>query len=228
MRYNPRLLEQTERRVVSRTYTATAADVAQRKTVIDHWREQSDAGLVNSGMPEELAVGEVFTKNFSLPRKAVFWTRGLGRDEQGRLFGQGQLSLELVFYDSLGWDLSQNSYALNDTLRVMTRTIIPFLIILIISMLTCHPLPERKVLDAFYVKMKTPVKENREEDEKEMAISLRNPSRFDNLLLFPRTQWQFTKWNQTDTLGFLFSILMVIFILLFLYFAINLGGKITL
>jgi hypothetical protein len=71
-----------------------------------------------------------------------------------------------------------------------------------------------------------PVNEKQEEDEKELNESYANPRRFDHLLLFPKTQWQFTKWDRTDSLGFIFSVLMVFGILLFLYIAVNLGGKI--
>ncbi|HYW96629.1 MAG TPA: sodium:solute symporter family protein [Bacteroidales bacterium] len=228
LRYNHTLLEQTKVRVVSRTYTATAADVEQRREEIARWKERSESGLITADVPEELAEGDVFTRNFSLPRKAIYWTRGLAKDADGQSYGQGQLSLELVLYHSLGWDLSQHAYALNETLRVLTRTLIPFFVIILLSLLTSHPENERQILNAFYVKMKSPVRENRQEDMKEMAYSLQNPHRFDHLLLFPNTQWQFTKWNRTDTLGFLFSILMVVLILLFLYFAVNLGGKINL
>ncbi len=226
LRYNEKLLLQTDPQTVTRTYTATIADVEMREQDILSWDALSEVGRTRRPRPEPLVEGKQFEKDYKLPRKAIFWTKGIAIDENGNSYGSGLLSLELVFYQALGFDLRNNSYSLNETIRVLTRTIIPFLIIILVSFLYTHTHEERKVLDRFYVKMKTPVKEDKEEDKIEMEESYRNPHRFDHLLLFPKTEWQFTRWDRTDSWGFFFSVLMVIGILLFLYFAVNLGGKI--
>lgn len=224
LRYNDNLTQLTEPRVITRNYTATAADVEDRSLEILEWETNE---LAEKGpSPGAIIEGESFEKHYKLPQKGIFWTKGVIMDENGELRGSGFLSLELVLYSAMGFDLSRNSYALNETIRVLTRTLFPFLVIVLISMLTRHPRDEQRVLDRFYVKMKTPVKEDREEDAKEMEKSYANPRRFDHLLLFPGTQWQFTRWDRTDRLGFMFSVLMVFGILLFLYIAVNLGGKI--
>ncbi len=224
LRYSENLTQLTETRVISRNYTATTADVEDRALEILNW--EADETANPDSKPPVLTEGESFEKQYKLPQKGIFWTKGVILDEKGKPRGSGFLSLELVLYSSLGFDLSKNSYALNETIRVLTRTIFPFLVIVLISLLTSHPRDEQRVLDRFYVKMKTPVKEDRDEDAKEMEESYANPHRFDHLLLFPRTQWQFTRWDRTDSLGFMFSVLMVFGILLFLYIAVNLGGKI--
>jgi hypothetical protein len=51
--------------------------------------------------------------------------------------------------------------------------------------------------------MKTPVAETPELDTLAMAETERNPHRFDHLKLFPRSNWEFTRWNRVDTVGFL-------------------------
>ncbi len=226
LKYNETLLLQTNPEPLTRTYTVTQADVERRAMEISDWEKLSDPEKLNVEKPKPLVVGEKFSREYRLPRKAIFWTRGIAIDESGRRYGSGLMSLELILYQWLGFDLQNNSYALNETIRVLTRTILPFLIIFIISMLTSHSEGEKKMLDRFYVKMKTPVREDKKEDEEEIRKSYENPRRFDHLLLFPATQWQFTKWNRTDTLGFILSVLMVVAILFFLYFAVNLGGKI--
>ncbi len=226
MRYNEKLLLQTDPQTVTRTYTATIADVEMREQDILSWDALSEVGRPDKPKPRPLTEGEKFEKDYKLPQKAIFWTKGINYDESGDQYGSGLLSLELVFYHSLGFKLQNNSYSLNETIRVLTRTIIPFLIIILISFLYKHTSDESYVLDRFYVKMKTPVKEDREEDIKEMERSYKDPYRFDHLLLFPKTQWQFTRWDRTDSWGFIFSVLMVIGILLFLYVAVNLGGKV--
>jgi hypothetical protein len=35
-----------------------------------------------------------------------------------------------------------------------------------------------------------------------MAETRRNPRRFDHNKLFPRSSWEFTKWDRVDTIGF--------------------------
>jgi SSS family solute:Na+ symporter len=226
LKYHEQLLLQTNPEPLTRIYTATEADVTIRNDEIFEWEQLTEQEKTAVVKPAPLKVGERFTREYRLPRKAIFWTKGIAIDETGKRYGSGLISLELILYQKLGFDLQNNSYALNETIRVLTRTIIPFIIIFIISILTSHSPEESRILDRFYVKMKTPVKENREEDENEMRKSYDNPGRFDHLLLFPRTQWQFTKWNRTDTIGFAISVLMVGVILLFLYVAVNLGGKI--
>jgi hypothetical protein len=42
-----------------------------------------------------------------------------------------------------------------------------------------------------------------ERDAAVMAETRRNPQRYDHLKLFPRSGWEFTKWNRVDTIGFL-------------------------
>lgn len=223
MKYKQEYLLQTNPQTVKRTYTATMADVEARNAVIERWTSEHEGF---SGKPLPLAEGESFEKEYKLPSKSIFWTKGTRKDKDGLTYGDGQISPELVFLHHLGFDLSRNSYALNETIRVLIRTLFPFLVIILISSLTRHSREEREILDRFYVKMKTPVKDNREEDERELKISYENPTRFNHLLIFPGSHWQFTKWDRTDGLGFIYALLMVGGILLLLYFSVNLGGKI--
>ena len=58
-------------------------------------------------------------------------------------------------------------------------------------------------MDQFYGKMKTPVGATPELEEAGMEETRRNPGRFDHLKLFPRSSWEFCKWDRVDTIGFL-------------------------
>ena len=57
-------------------------------------------------------------------------------DADGRRHGRGMLSLELVLLDTIGMDLRKNPYALNETIRILIRTTVPFLILVVVSLLT--------------------------------------------------------------------------------------------
>ena len=54
-----------------------------------------------------------------------------------------------------------------------------------------------------------------EADALAVAESYANPSRFDHSKIFPKSDWEFTKWDKTDALGFLACCASVGFILLF-------------
>ena len=226
LRTNSYLLKQTNPRVVERVYTARPVDVQERSLIISDWERLYALGKSVGPRPETLSEGDEFIKTYKLPQKSVFWTQGISVQDDNTLKGEGMLSVELIFYDRLGFDLSNNSYALNETLRILTRTIVPFLFIVLISMFFKHPVSEAAGLDRFYVKMKTKVRDNREEDEEELEKSYKNPDRFNHRLMFPGTQWEILKWNREDAMGFGAALLMVVGILVFLYVAVNLGGKI--
>ena len=44
----------------------------------------------------------------------------------------------------MGFDLSKNPYALNETIRILIRTIVPFLILVAVSYLTPAPPAEQR------------------------------------------------------------------------------------
>ena len=146
---------------------------------------------------------------------------GIKADLQGAKYGSGMLSLELVLLDKLGFDLDQNPYALNETIRIFIRTLMPFAVLIVISLLTRRD--DKTRLDRFYVKMKTPVHTDHQEDARQMELSYANPSRFNDRKLFPDTDWEFDKWNKTDTVGFLLSAVIAILVVLFLIGLLAIG-----
>jgi hypothetical protein len=54
----------------------------------------------------------------------------------------------------------------------------------------------------FFGKMKTPVGATPELEAATMEETRRNPNRFDHTKLFPHSNWEWTKWDKTDTVGF--------------------------
>ncbi|MBE7560228.1 sodium:solute symporter family protein [bacterium] len=218
LRSAPYLLKTTAVRSVVQTYRAHAMDVEARQKEIGRWEALSEAEKSATPAPRPLAVGESFTRTVVLPAKSIFWTKGL--DRSGR--GTGMLSLELVALDRLGFDLSRNTYAMNETLRILLRTLLPFLILILVSSLT-RPEGEAR-LDRFFVKMRTRVKENRAEDAREMELSYASPDRFSEAKLFPRSNWEFLKWTREDGIGFLAAVALLFAVLGFLQLLVSLGG----
>lgn len=218
LRFNEYLLKGTKVHHVKHTYHAHEMDVEARQSKIAEWDalpKQQRSGVTK---PLPLKAGDEFTRIAVLPAKSIFWTKGL--DEKGG--GTGMLNLELIALDQLGFDLSRNTYAMNETIRITIRTSLPFLIMLLVSYLTR---PEDKThLDRFFVRMKTEVHENREIDLQEVELSYANPDRFNHKKLFPNSQWEFDKWNRVDAIGFLLAVLCVLAVLGFLKLLLTLGS----
>ena len=222
LRTSEYLLQTTEPVVVTRTYHAHTMDVDRRAGERAAWESLSPERQAAAPEPVALAVGDPFDKQVELPAKAIFWTKGIKRDEAGRMRGTGLLSLELVALHNLGFDLTRNAYALNETLRVLIRVSIPFLLMILVSLLTCPEEKER--LNRFFVKMKTKVVEDREEDERNLAASYAEPHRFDYRKLLPGTNWEFDKWDKVDAIGFGLAVLCIFAVLGFLKLLLSLGG----
>ena len=196
---NDYLLKTIEPISITRSYTARQVDVEKHNEEIAKWDSLDAVGKAEGSRPEPLIEGQKFDKTYNTPKKAIFWTQGLVVDDDGMVKGKGMLTLELIALDKLGFDLSKNPYALNETIRISIRTVVPFLILVVVSWLT-KPVDKHR-LDRFFVKMKTPVQADREIDAKEMALSYENPQRFDHMKMFRNSNWEFEKLDRTDIKG---------------------------
>ncbi len=166
------------------------------------------------------------------PGRVVRVARSLGghratctweRIEPGqKLRGQGQFNLEFFLYDYLGWDLTGLANPMLETLRLPPRIIAPFLVMILLSWIT--PKNSPKVLDRYYVKMKTPVDPNPEKDAQELQRSYENPHRYDHKKLFPGTQLEFQKPTWLDVVGFVVSFGICFLIIALAVWVANLGA----
>jgi len=128
----------------------------------------------------------------------------------------------LIALDAMGWDLSKNSYSWNETLTFLFRIIIPFLILTLVAYFTK---PQQKaILDQFYGKMLTPVVGSHEDDDREMLLTRANPTRFNHLKIFPKSNWEFRIWNREDWTGVIISCFAVASVVALLVFIIGLGS----
>ena len=75
-----------------------------------------------------------------------------------------------------------------------------------------------------WVKLKTPVSTDLKNDKEEIEKSYRNTSRFDHIKMFPNSQFEFTKWNKIDIIGFSLGFLGVFFVILVTILIANIGA----
>jgi len=222
LRTSPYLLKMTNPEPLERVFTAHQKDVEMRMAEINNWDKLDEAGQAPGPKPKPINEGEKFVKVDRLPQKAIFWTQGIKVGDDGHKYGKGMLNLELIFVDKLGLDLSANSYALNETIRVIIRTIVPFLVLIFVALFTVPD--NKKRLDRFFAKMKTPVSADAKADAEQVALSYENPHRFDNIKLFPASSWEIYRWNKTDALGFSLAVLTLFVVLAMLQILVSLGG----
>ena len=216
------LSKMTESYIVSNSYIAKQADIDERNRQIELWEKLDAIGKAEGEKPEPLVLGQTFVKTSSMPQRSVFWVQGIEVDEQGHRVGKGMLKVELVFLDVLGWDLSRNSYSLNETLMAVFRVVIPFGVLMLVASFTR---PHEKLhLDRFYGKMRTAVNSDHEADARQMELTYENPARFDHLKMFPNSNWEFRKWNRRDWIGHGWVLLGIGGIVLLMYLIVTLGS----
>lgn len=176
--------------------------------------------------PEPLRLGEQIEDKFVTGGKAVFWAEGIepigpkklkeipheDEDPQAEnvrvvrqqydcpMRGKGPFRIDFLLYDWMGIELTKMSNAALETLRLPTRVVLPFVVMILLSLVT--PRPEKQRLDRFYVKMKTPVRPDPEEDRREIELSHQDPSRFDHRRLFSFGGLEFQKPKLVDVVGF--------------------------
>ncbi|QBN17850.1 sodium:solute symporter family protein [Flavobacterium nackdongense] len=215
------LCKTTQAIPVTRSYTAREMDVKDRNLAIASWNNLKAIGKAEGEKPLVIQTGQKFEKKVLLPKKSIFWSEGLDYATE-RPTGKGYLKVELIALDLMGWDLSKNSYSLNETLTFLFRIIIPFLILTLVAFFTK---PQKKaILDQFYGKMLTPVVGTHEDDDREMLLTRTNPTRFNHLKIFPKSNWEFRIWNREDWTGVIVSCFAVASVVALLVFIVSLGG----
>lgn len=223
IRQNKTLLMQTQPNPVVRTYIARENDVKNRQEVIDKLTKLSVDGTDFVGDMKPLKVGDPFEMTYILPTKAIFWSQQPALNDDGKLEAQGYLFPELILLQSLGIEMNKLPYALNETIRMMIRLLFPFIVLILVSLLTKPNNDENA--HRFFLKMRTRVRGlGSEADQKDMEEAYANPEKTKEMLLFPNTSLEIYKWNKQDIVGFLISIGVVFVVLGTLIFAVGLGS----
>ncbi|OHB51634.1 MAG: hypothetical protein A2Y12_01965 [Planctomycetes bacterium GWF2_42_9] len=151
---------------------------------------------------------EITTEKTVIAPKSIFFekvARSNPEDINSPMTGIGRINIELVIAKIIGLDLKNMTPAALLTTRDLVDILLPFLILVPISYITKNIGLDENI-DRFYVKMKTKVKPDPAEDKAELELSYANPTRFDHTKLFPKSSWEFCKWDWEDTWGFWLSV----------------------
>lgn len=148
----------------------------------------------------EAATGEIRV----VPAASVYFdavVRVNPADPASPLEGVGRFNAEVYLAGLVGMPVGTFSKAGLLATRFGVCTVLPFLLLVVISWLT--PRTPAAVLDRFHARMRTPVAATPELDAVEIERSLADPQRHEHQRLFPGSNWEFMKWDRTDTVGFL-------------------------
>jgi SSS family solute:Na+ symporter len=203
----PGLLPKFDSVQESQWLTEQTSEITVKHTV-PALQEDVDKGLAQN-------VGQKITKETLIPPTAIYFDSVARRnpdDPNSRLAGLGRLNTELIIAKIAGFNLKHVKPSTLLTLRYLIDAFLPFLILIPVSLITRNKGLEENIA-RFYAKMKTKVIADRELDKAELEKSYENPTRFDHLKLFPKSNWEFCKWTREDTGGFLVSLALTVGIL---------------
>ena len=125
-------------------------------------------------------------------------------DPSVRLQGTGKFRFDFLLYKLLGIDLGEYSDSTLKTLDLPPKIIVPFLVMIVVSLFTHKN--TQTTLDRYYVKMKTPVGGDPQQDAEELERSYQEPDRFNDRKLWPNSSLEFQKPTRSDVVGFVLSI----------------------
>lgn len=138
------------------------------------------------------------------------------------LRGRGSFNLDFLIYDAVGVPLDEMTSAALETLRLPTRVVLPFVVMIVLSVMT--PKANQTALDRFYVKMKTPVDPDPASDAAELEASYRDVSRFDHRRLLRFGGLEFQRPKVVDIAGFIVGFGVCFAIIGFTVWLANLGS----
>ncbi len=199
------LTAMTRERVITFEAKASAADVAQGRATHE---------------------GEHITKTQRIEPVSLYFEDGVvhvnPKDLNSPKTGIGLFRVEVYLLKLLGVDVAGFGPAGLLTTRYVVDAAFPILILVVVSLLTLPTDPAR--VARFYVRLKTPVAPTLEQDALDVEQGYANPTHLDHMKLFPHSNWEFTKWNRMDALGFFGCCAFVGVILLFFKGILALGG----
>jgi len=238
LRGSSRLVAVTDVVTTRTVRAATASDVAKREAVISLAKQNS----TGQELPP-LIIGDRYEDSFTTGGKPLYWTGSV----QGELVEvdrtesddgstvrvvqryrnvtecSGLFQADLLIYSAFGMDLQQASNALLKTLRLPTRLVLPFVVMMLLSLLTRPGTPE--VLDRYYAKMKTSVDADEDRDRRKLEEAFQDLQQFEKMKLFPGTNWEFSRPSFFDVAGFLVCVAICCLLLWLLYWLANIGAS---
>jgi SSS family solute:Na+ symporter len=123
-----------------------------------------------------------------------------------RLKATGQFEIDRLLYNVIGLEMASYPTPLIKTLGLITKIVIPFIIMILFSLIMKPN--DKEALDRYYAKMKTPVDPDPEKDELKLAAAYADPDNTERVKLFPNTSLEFQRPTRVDIIGFVVSVIL--------------------
>ena len=250
LRSNSDLTKSTLLVTTTTTRITTPADIARHDAwvkVIEQAKEKNDTVLIaKMGSEPPLAeVGQEIEVTIKSGGKSIYWRGGvepLGdvvletveETQAGKVrvltqrhttphTGVGAFNVDFLLYHWMGLDLSKASKATIESLRLPPRLVLPFLVLMLVSLVTQRD--RKEVLDRYYAKMRTEVDPDPVLDKQKLEAAYADPEKvLNSVRLFPGTDWEFAKPRSKDIIGFLVSVVVCILMIGLLVWLAGIGG----
>ncbi|TWU57432.1 sodium:solute symporter family protein [Rubripirellula reticaptiva] len=168
---------------------ATESDVARHEAFIAAKKSIEESGgdiTVLGSEPANASVGQPITVVSQTGGKSIFWT------------DSGSLNLDFLVYDAIGIDLSGASKATLETLRLPSRVLLPFAILVLVSLVTRRGTDQ--TLHRYFAKMNTPVLADPIADRERLEAAYAGEQSIRKV--FPNSDLEFTWPTIKDVIGF--------------------------
>lgn len=220
---NPSLAATTE--IVTKTVRrpATESDIARREAYVaareSILQTEGDISILGSE-PPAAELGQTVTVVTKSGGKSIFWTEPLTamgpltletvsqsddagvetlvQRTVGDQVGAGSLNLDFAILSAMGVDLAGSSRATLESLRLPSRVLLPFTVLILLSFVT--PRGSEDQLHRYFAKMNTPVLLDPKDDA--LALADAYASAESDRKIFPGSDLEFVWPNRKDIVGF--------------------------
>lgn len=211
--------------------------------------EQAAALAALGSAPAQIELGMMMQDKMVTGGKPIFWTGSvspviaegaspeifeeISRSQNGNieiirqrykapLEVDGRFNLDFLIYSALGLDLKSFSNATLETLRLPPKVILPFIVMVLLSYVT--RMNPSGSLDRYFAKMRTPVNPDPMEDQLALESAFNVPENTHDKKWFPNSNWEFSKPNLTDVLGFVGSFILCFVVIWMAVWVANIGS----
>jgi SSS family solute:Na+ symporter len=185
---------------------ALTAQTVERVVTVERPASEED---VRAGAAA--ATGVMIRRSERVPPAAIYFETVRRNDSLGIWEGTGLFRPQIWILSRCGIDFTTWSRASISTASFLFDAIVPFLILIAVSLLTRRNSEE--VLRDFYARVHTPAVADPELDARLVREKIEHPELVERNKLFPGTDWELWRPTRVDTLGFIACVLFVLVII---------------
>lgn len=250
MRTDAKWTQSTDVVTTTMTRNSTPSDIARHEGWMNVTKEakakKNNALLEKIGPePPSAAIGEPIQVVIKSGGKSIFWRGGLDpitkpeleivsekmegttkilvQRNSAKQIGKGTFNLDFLLYHWMGFDFTKASKATLETLRLPSRVLLPFFVLIIVSLFT--PRNKKEALNRYFAKMNTIVDPDPETDHRNLEYAYAHPEFDNDSKIFPGSDWEFRRPRLKDIVGFVAACAVCVLIIGLLIWLSGIGAS---